>query len=142
MNKASLNKVILIGRLGKDPEQQQTPGGTAIVKFSIATTESRKVGNEYKDFTEWHNLVAFGSTAEFIGKYIGKGRLVNVEGRLKTSNWESNGVKHYKTEIMVDSCVLLDKAPQGTNFDKGWQTYQQPTNAQPTQKAVENQAND
>ena len=131
MNKNSLNKVILIGRIGQDPEQRQTSNGMAIVNFSLATTDSRKVGEQYQDTTEWHKCVAFGKTAEFITNYSGKGRLVSVEGKLKTSNWEKDGVKHYKTEILVDTFISLDRAVVGNDNTNGSATYQQSTNAQP-----------
>ena len=140
MNKASLNKVILIGRLGKDPEQRQLQGGTVIAKFSIATTGSRKVGEQYQDETEWHNCVSFGKQAEYISNYFRKGQMVCVEGRLKTSNWEKDGVKHYKTEIMVETATALERSDVTGERSKPSATYQQeptiPSASNPTRSAV------
>jgi single-strand DNA-binding protein len=97
-----VNKVILLGRLGKDPEMRYAPSGTAIASFSMATNHSQKVNDEWVDKTEWHNLVAFGKKAEIAGEYLKKGREVYIEGRLQTSSWEDQqGQKKYKTEIVV-----------------------------------------
>ena len=131
MNKGSINKVILCGRLGKDPEQNQTPGGLAISKFSLATTDSRKDKNgQWEDTTEWHNCVAFGKTADYINNYVGKGRLVALEGKLKTSTWEKDGIKHYKTDIIIDQLVSLDKAPVSNDNEMG-------VSAQPKQEKTQ-----
>jgi single-strand DNA-binding protein len=106
----SVNKVILIGNLGKDPEVKYTPQGTAVAKFSLATNERYKDKNgEWQDRTEWHNLVAWARTAEIVGEYLKKGRTVYVEGSLRTSSWEDKQTnqKKYKTEIVVNDLVLL-----------------------------------
>ena len=89
MQKGSVNKVILVGHLGGDPESRFTPGGTAVATFSIATNESRKnsEGN-WEDHTEWHRCVLFGKQAEFAAEYVKKGQMVYVEGRLQTRSWE------------------------------------------------------
>ena len=106
----SVNKVILIGNLGKDPEVKYTPSGMAIAKFSLATNERHKdkEGN-WQDRTEWHNIVAFQRTAEIVGEYLKKGRTVYIEGSLRTSSWDDKetGQKKYKTEILVNDLVLL-----------------------------------
>jgi single-strand DNA-binding protein len=106
----SVNKVILLGNLGKDPEVKYTPGGMAIARFTLATNErfKDKEGN-WQDKTEWHNLVAFQRTAEIVGEYLKKGRTVYVEGRLQSSSWEDKetGQKKYKTEIIVNDLVLI-----------------------------------
>ncbi|MCK5817244.1 MAG: single-stranded DNA-binding protein [Candidatus Marinimicrobia bacterium] len=114
MHKNSMNKVVLVGRLGQNPEQRAIPSGTAVTNFSVATNETRKNQNgEYIDTTEWHRCVSFGKTAEYIGNYFTKGRLVYVEGRLRTRKWnDKSNVTHYTTEIMVDTAMLLDRAPQ------------------------------
>lgn len=144
MNKNSLNKVILCGRLGKDPEQRQTPGGLAIASFSLATTDSKRETNgTYTDTTEWHNCVAFGKQAEYISKYIGKGRLVIIEGRLKTSSWEKDGINRYKTDIIVDTITPLDKAVLTGDNQNPTQTHQQgqkvPSEANPTRLSKDNE---
>lgn len=114
MHKNSMNKVVLVGRLGQNPEQRATPSGTAVTNFSVATNETYKnQSGEYQDSTEWHRCVAFGKTAEYIGNYFTKGRLVYVDGRLRTRKWQdNNNVTHYTTEINVDTAMLLDRAQQ------------------------------
>jgi len=105
-----VNKVILVGNLGKDPEVKYTPGGMAVAKFSLATSERKKdkEGN-WQDHTEWHNLTAFGRTAEIAGEYLKKGRTVFIEGALRTSSWDDkeSGQKKYKTEVIVNDLVML-----------------------------------
>ena len=106
----SVNKVILIGNLGKDPEVKYTPQGTAVAKFSIATTDRFKdKSGEWQDRTEWHNIVAWARTAEIAGEYLKKGRSVYIEGSLRTSSWDdkATGQKKYKTEVVVNDLVLL-----------------------------------
>jgi single-strand DNA-binding protein len=106
----SVNKVILIGNLGKDPEVKYTPSGMAVARFSLATNErfKDKEGN-WQDKTEWHNLVAFQRTAEIAAEYLKKGRTVYIEGRLHNDSWDDKetGQKKYKTEIIVNDLVLL-----------------------------------
>ena len=106
----SVNKVILIGNLGKDPEVKYTPSGMAVANFTLATNEryKDKEGN-WQDKTEWHNLVAFQRTAEIVGEYLKKGRSVYVEGKLQTRSWDDkeSGQKKYRTEILVNDVVLL-----------------------------------
>ena len=105
----SLNKVILIGNLGADPEIREMPDGTKMAKFSIATTEKYK--NREGDLisnTEWHNIVLWRRTAEIAEKFLKKGDSVCVEGKLKTRSWEDeNGVKKYATDIQGDSMTML-----------------------------------
>ncbi len=106
----SVNKVILVGHLGKDPEVKYTPSGTPVAKFSLATNErfKDKDGN-WQDRTEWHSLVAWQRTAEIIGEYCKKGSQVYIEGRLRTDSWEDKEThqKKYRTEIVVNDLVLL-----------------------------------
>lgn len=109
MSKGTVNKVILIGRLGKDPEMRYTASGTAVVNFSLATNHFTKDqdGNN-SDQTEWHQVVAFGRTAEVAGEYLNKGKLVYIEGRLQTRSWDDqNGQKRYKTEVVCANLQLL-----------------------------------
>lgn len=106
----SVNKVILIGNLGKDPEVKYTPSGTPVAKFSLATNERYKDKNgQWQDRTEWHNLVAWQRTAEIIGEYVKKGSKIYVEGSLRTSSWDdkNTGEKKYRTEIVINDLVLL-----------------------------------
>jgi len=107
----SVNKVILIGTLGKDPELKYTPNGTAYAKFSLATNErfKDKQSGEWKERTEWHNIVCWQRTAEIAGEYLKKGRHVYIEGRLTTRSWEDANTKQkkYMTEIVCNDLVLL-----------------------------------
>ena len=119
----SLNKVILIGNLGADPEIREMPDGTKMAKFSIATTEkyTNKAGEKVSN-TEWHNIVLWRWTAEIAEKYLKKGDSVCIEGKLKTRSWEDeNGVKKYATDIQGDNMTMLGskrEAELNTNFNK------------------------
>ena len=107
---ASVNKVILIGNLGKDPEVRYTGSGRAVASFSMATKETwvDKKDNSKKESTEWHKIVAWGKLGEFCGEYMSKGKQVYVEGRLQTRSWDDkNGVKKYTTEIVAQKIQLL-----------------------------------
>ena len=99
----SVNKVILIGNLGKDPEVKYTPSGTAVAKFSLATNERYKdKSGEWQDRTEWHNLVAYQRTAEIVRDYTEKGSKIYVEGALQTRKWtDQSGVEKYSTEVVL-----------------------------------------
>lgn len=106
----SVNKVILIGNLGKDPEVKFTPNGVPVAKFSLATNERYKdKSGEWQDRTEWHNIVAWQRLAEIVGEYVKKGSKIYIEGRLQTSSWEDkqSGEKKYRTEIVANDLVLL-----------------------------------
>jgi len=111
MQKNSLNKVILIGNLGQDPEARFTPQGTAVCNLSIATNESWKDQNgEIQDRTEWHRVVMYGRMAETATEYMKKGQMVYVEGRLNTREWEDqNQIKRRTTEIRCDNFTMLGK---------------------------------
>ena len=105
---ASVNKVILVGNLGKDPEVRFMPNGEAVCNFSIATTENWKDKSGAKqEKTEWHNIVMYRKLAEISGEYLKKGRPVYVEGRLQTREWEKDGIKRYTTEIIADQMQML-----------------------------------
>ena len=111
MQKNSLNKVILIGNLGQDPEARFTPQGTAVCNLSIATNESWKDQNgEIQDRTEWHRVVMYGRMAETATEYMKKGQMVYVAGRLNTREWEDqNQIKRRTTEIRCDNFTMLGK---------------------------------
>ena len=112
----SVNKVILVGNLGKDPEVKYTPSGVPVAKFSLATNERYKdKSGEWQDRTEWHNIVAWQRLAEIVGEYVKKGSKVYIEGRLQTSSWEDkqSGEKKYRTEIVVNDLVLLSGRGDG-----------------------------
>jgi single-strand DNA-binding protein len=105
----SVNKVILIGNLGKDPELRTTPQGTSLARFSVATTTVWKDSSGAKqEKTEWHDVVAWERLAQICGEYLHKGKQVYVEGSLQTRTWEDqNGQKRYKTEIKANNVVML-----------------------------------
>ena len=109
---ASVNKVILVGRLGKDPEIRSTPSGTSVAKFSIATDDryTDKSG-EKQERTEWHNITAWGKLAEICGQYLRKGKLVYIEGSIRTDSWDDKetGQKKYRTEIVANTMQMLDR---------------------------------
>jgi single-strand DNA-binding protein len=106
----SVNKVILLGNVGKDPEIRSTPGGAIVANFSLATSDRfQDAQGNWQDRTEWHNLVAFKRTAEIIRDYVKKGAKLYVEGRIQTRSWDDkeSGAKKYKTEIIVFDLSLL-----------------------------------
>lgn len=107
----SLNKVLLIGNLGKDPELSYTASGVAVAKFSVATAERWKdqEGN-MQERTEWHNIIAWRKLAEICGQYLKKGSKVYLEGRLQTRSWDdkNSGTKRYATEVIADDLIMLD----------------------------------
>lgn len=107
---ASVNKVILVGNLGKDPETKYLPSGDAVTNFSIATTESwkDKATGEKKEATEWHRISTFGKLAEICGEYLKKGSAVYIEGSIKTRKWQDKeGNDRYSTEIKADRMQML-----------------------------------
>jgi single-strand DNA-binding protein len=105
-----VNKAILLGNLGKDPEVRYTQSGSAVANFSLATTERRKQGDEWGDHTEWHNIVVFGKTAENCGQYLQKGSQVYLEGRIQTRKWEDReGNTKYMTEIVAFDVQFLGR---------------------------------
>ncbi len=106
---ASVNKVILIGNLGRDPETRFLPSGSAVANISVATTDTwkDKTSGEKKEATEWHRVVFFGRLAEIVGEYLKKGSQIYVEGRLQTRKYEKDGQEHYSTEIIADTMKML-----------------------------------
>jgi len=104
-----INSAIIYGRLGQDPELKSLPNGTAVVNFSIATTRTWKDKDGQKqEQTEWHRCVIFGKRAEVVKQYVHKGDKFYIEGRLQTRSWETDGVKKYSTEIMVEDFSFGD----------------------------------
>lgn len=112
----SVNKVILLGNVGKDPDIRATGGGTMVASFSLATTDRTKdQSGNWTDRTEWHNLVAFQRTAELIRDYVKKGSKLYVEGKIQTRSWDdkNTGEKKYRTEIIVNDISLLSGRGEG-----------------------------
>lgn len=116
----NLNKAMIIGRLGRDPEIRYTNSGSAVANFSIATSESwkDKSGNK-QEKTEWHNIVAWGRLADFAQNHLEKGKLIYVEGRLQTSDWmDKQNVKHYKTEVIAHTINFMEKLDASEKQDQ------------------------
>lgn len=109
MAKGTVNKVIIIGRLGADPDIRYSANGTAVAKFNVATNERTPVGDgNWEDRTEWHRVVVFGKQAEFCGNYLAKGKLIFLEGSLRTQQWEDpQGVKRFTTEIVARDIQMV-----------------------------------
>ncbi|MAT38022.1 MAG: single-stranded DNA-binding protein [Ectothiorhodospiraceae bacterium] len=113
-----LNKVQIIGNVGRDPELRMTQSGVPVATFSVATNESYKgQDGNLVDRTEWHNVVAWRRLAEILAEYLKKGSKVYIEGKLQTRNYEKEGQTHYRTEIVVDEFVFLDS--RGSGGDSG-----------------------
>ena len=117
----SVNKVILIGNLGRDPETRYSQGGNAVTSFSVATTENwrDRQSGEQQERTEWHNVVCFARLAEIAGEYLRKGSKVYIEGSLRTSSWEQDGQKRYRTEVMARDLQMLDSRGGGQGGQGG-----------------------
>ena len=119
----SVNKVILIGNLGKDPEVKYTPQGTAVAKITVATNERYKdKAGQWQDRTEWHNVVLWQRLAEIAGEYLKKGGKVYIEGRLQTRSWDDKQTnqKKYMTEIVANDLVLLSGRGEGGGGGEGY----------------------
>jgi single-strand DNA-binding protein len=111
-----LNKAMLLGYVGKDPELRYTSSGTAVASFSLATNESWKdKEGERQERTEWHNCTAWGKLAEIVGEYVKKGSKLYVEGKIQTESYEKDGVKKYTTKIVVAQLLMLDSKESGSD---------------------------
>lgn len=141
----SMNKVLLIGRIGQDPKLSYTTSGQAVANFSVATDEGYKDRNSGQkvDKTEWHRIVAWRQTAEFVGKYLTKGRLVLVEGKLQTRKWQDqNGQDRYTTEIQASNVQGLDsRQSEGGYQGQAQGQYNQQGQGQYNQQAPQGQHN-
>ncbi len=115
-----INKVILVGNLGKDVEMRYHPSGTAIAKFSVATSEARKnkETGETEEKVEWHQVAAFGKLAEICGEFLKKGSAVYIEGKNSTSTYDKDGQKHYSTQVIVQVMQMLGGKPDGSEKEK------------------------
>jgi single-strand DNA-binding protein len=113
---SGVNKVILVGRLGKDPEVRNLDNGATVANFTIATSESYKdrTTGEKKEITEWHNIVLWRGLAEIAQKYVRKGDLIYIEGKLRTRSWEKDGVTRYTTEVVADNMTMLGSRGGGS----------------------------
>ncbi len=139
---SGVNKVILVGRLGKDPEVRNLDNGAVVANFSIATSESYKdrTTGERKEITEWHNIVLWRGLAEIAQKFLHKGDMVYIEGKLRTRSWEKEGVTRYTTEVVADNMTMLSTkgSSGGPSTDSGYQerssteSFSQPVNTNTT----------
>ena len=129
---AGVNKVILIGNLGKDPEVRHLEGGATVCNFPLATTESYKDKNgQRQDQTEWHNIVLWRGLADVAEKYLKKGSQIYLEGKLRTRTWDDKeGNKHYKTEVVGESFTMLGR-PKSHDENNQQQNQQQQNTQQP-----------
>ncbi len=142
---SGVNKVILVGRLGRDPEVRHLENGATVANFSLATSETYKdrTTGERKEQTEWHNVVLWRGLAEVVEKYVKKGDMIYVEGKLRTRSWEKDGVTRYTTEVVGDNMTMLGGGGGGGSSSAPAQnpgsTYQQPqeTPSAPVDDAID-----
>ena len=124
---SGVNKVILVGHLGANPEVRYTAGGQPVANFRLATTERWVKNGEKSELTEWHRVVAWGKLAEICGQYLSKGRQVFIEGRLQTRQWEDReGNKKYTTEIIASGMQMLGSKRDGSGAGKEGNNYADP----------------
>lgn len=138
----SVNKVFLLGNVGKDPDIRATGGGTTVASFSLATSERTKdQSGNWTDRTEWHNLVAYGKLAEIIRDYVKKGGKLFVEGRIQTRSWDdkNSGEKKYRTEIIVNELSLLSGRGEGDggSYNRSSSTSYDQRSPAPTDELVQ-----
>ncbi|NCP45247.1 MAG: single-stranded DNA-binding protein [Flavobacteriales bacterium CG18_big_fil_WC_8_21_14_2_50_32_9] len=142
---AGINKVILIGNLGKDPEIRYLEGGTAVANFSLATSESYtdKNTNERKTITEWHNVVFWRGLAEVAEKYLKKGNQVYIEGKLRTRKWQDkDGVDRYTTDIVGETMQMLGRKDDNASSTSSSQQNQPSASSSPEIEKEDTQADD
>lgn len=122
---SGVNKVILVGRLGKDPEVRHLENGATVANFSMATSETYKdrTTGEKREITEWHNIVLWRGLADISAKYLHKGDMVYIEGKLRTRSWEKDSIKRYTTEIVADSMTMLSTKGSSANGGAGGSSY-------------------
>ncbi len=125
--KKGLNRVILMGNVGRDPEVKYLQNGQTVATFSMATPDSRKVDGEEKDMTEWHTVVFFGRLAEIAGEYLVKGSEVTVEGRLQTNKWEDkDGNKKQQTKIVGSNLIMVGSKKKKEDREPGMEDDEAP----------------
>lgn len=135
---SGVNKVILIGNLGKDPEVRTLESGAKVANFSLATTEYYKKNNERQQMTEWHNIVLWRGLAEVAEKYLSKGDQVYIEGRIRTRSWDDKeGNKRYTTEIFGDNMTMLSNRGNNQTNEPGAEPTQQRPAEQPSAPEVD-----
>lgn len=129
MASRGVNKVILVGNVGKDPETRYMPSGGAVTNLALATSESWKDKNtgQPQEKTEWHRVVFFNRLAEIVNEYVRKGSKLYIEGSLRTRSWEQDGITRYATEIVASEMQMLDSRGGQSGDDGGYQDQQQST---------------
>src|SRR5690606_38759347 len=134
---SGVNKVILIGRLGKDPEVRNLENGVSVANFTMATSETYRDRNtgEKKEVTEWHNIVLWRGLAEISQKYLHKGDMVYIEGKLRTRSWEKEGVTRYITEVVAENMTML--GGRGSGGSGSGSNYQSDYGSRPAEKPAE-----
>lgn len=139
MASRGINKVILVGNVGQDPETRYMPNGNAVTNISLATSETWKDKNtgEQQERTEWHRVTFYQRLAEIVAEYVKKGSKLYVEGRLQTRSWEQDGVKRYATDIIANEMQMLDSRGSSDGYSSGAssQAAPPPRNETPTQQA-------
>ena len=132
MASRGVNKVILVGNVGADPETRYMPNGNAVTNITLATSETWKDKNtgEQQERTEWHRVTFYQRLAEIVAEYVRKGSKLYVEGRLQTRSWEQDGVKRYATDVIANEMQMLDSRSGGGNGGGGYQPAQQPAQPQ------------
>jgi single-strand DNA-binding protein len=122
---SGVNKVILVGRLGKDPEVRNLESGISVANFTMATSETYrdKTSGDRKEITEWHNIVLWRGLADVAQKYLHKGDMVYIEGKLRTRSWEKEGVTRYTTEVIADNMTMLSSRSGGGSSSGGDSGY-------------------
>ena len=139
MASRGINKVILVGNVGQDPETRYMPNGNAVTNLSLATSETWKDKNtgEQQERTEWHRVTFYQRLAEIVAEYVKKGSKIYVEGRLQTRSWEQDGVKKYATDIIANEMQMLDsRGSSGESYSPSQsQSAPPPRNETPTQQA-------
>ena len=142
MQKGSVNKVILVGRLGSKPEFAQTPGGTNVANFNLATNESRKNSEGInEDKTEWHRCVVYGRSAEIADSYLDKGSLIYIEGRLQTDSWEKDGIKRSSTKIIAYMFTMIGSRQNSSLNDTFNEPVNEPNNTETFSNKASNTSN-
>ena len=116
-----INKVILVGNVGRDPEVKSLPSGTRLATFSLATTDRRSKDENGNPRTEWHNLVAWSGLADIVERFVTKGKPLYIEGQIRTRSWEQEGVKKYRTEIHIQEMELLGSGGRQSSDGGGFQ---------------------
>lgn len=141
---SGVNKVIIVGRLGKDPEVRHLENGATVANFSVATSETYKDRNtgERREQTEWHNVVLWRGLAEVAEKYLHKGEMVYIEGKLRTRSWEKDGVTRYTTEIVGDNMTMLSPKGSGESVQNAPSSGYEASSSQSAQNVASTPAGD